>query len=559
MTPTVNTQLPLNLGKFNTLIEALDYAAQGDTGVNFFDSFGQLITSWSYSTLQTQAIRYALQLQSQGILRNDKVAIIAQTRVEFLATFFACQYLGAIPCPLPFTVFLGGKAAYVEKLKHMLQLAKPAMIVSPENIVECAISVVEPTNTKVITFERLVKLTDKGNQQDVSTLNFPNVLKASDSAYIQFSSGSTTHPKGILISQQAISANIQAILRDGMKLEQTDRAFSWLPFYHDMGLVGLMLAAVSGQRSVDYLSPTTFARRPALWLDLMSQNKSTITFAPAFGYQLALQRLKPEQNIDLSTLRIAGIGGDMIRAETLESFTQELTKHQFNPQALMPSYGMAEATLAITMVDVNEIPQIDTLKQDGKSKRVVSCGKALPDYKIKITDDSKVRLPEREIGQIWVKGPSVVFSYLDSQQNPTPDADGYMNTGDLGYLSKRQLYVTGREKDLIIIYGRNIWAQDIEWHIQQLIPELRHGDVIAMDIEGAQEDVLVILIQYKETIGQAKQDDLKKEVQTAINQSSGVQAQVFLVPPHSLSMTSSGKLARAQIKNDYLQNKLTIL
>lgn len=558
LTPTKNHQLIHQLGGFDTLSGALDYAAQGETGVNFYNTLGQLTQVVTYQQLQENALKTALQLCELGFQRNDRLAIIADTTPEFLTVFFACQYCGIIPCPLPFSVYLGGKDAYVRKLKNMVAVADVKGIISPENIVTCAIAAVHSDSTQVLTFEELVADRERVSLTQTAVLMLQKrALQKSEPAYIQFSSGSTAEPKGILVSQNAIRENIMAILRYGMQLRANDRAFSWLPFYHDMGLVGFILTALSGQCSVDYLSPSAFVRRPSLWLELMSRNHSTITYAPSFGYQLALQRLQTTATLNLSALRIAGVGGDMIRSHILHDVTARLKTYGFVDSAFMPSYGMAEATLAISMADVDAVPLIDTIELMGVPKHVVSCGRPLPGYSLKIValhKDSE-SLPERHIGEICIKGPSVIHQYLGAIQNSVLDHDGFIRTGDLGYLFQQQLFITGRVKDLILIRGRNIWAQDVEWVVEQGISTLRTGDIAAISVEDKQAETLVVIIQCRFQ-DKTLQDELIKTAHRLVSESIGVEAKIILVAAGSLPFTSSGKLSRATVKEMYQNGAL---
>lgn len=552
MTPTKNHHLRHQLGGFDTLSDALNYAAHGETGVNFYNTLGQLTHVLTYQQLRENALKTAIQLSELGFQHNDRLALIADTTPEFLTLFFACQYCGVIPCPLPFSVYLGGKDAYVKKLMNMMAVADVKGIVSPKNIVTCALSAAQPNAIQVLTFEQLAADRITMQLTNAACLKLEkSALQRNDAAYVQFSSGSTTHPKGILVTQDAIRENIIAILRHGMKLRADDRAFSWLPFYHDMGLVGFILTALSGQCSVDYLSPSAFVRRPSLWLTLMSQNHTTITYAPSFGYELALQRLQTTTPIDLSTLRIAGVGGDMIRPSILQDFATRLKQYGFVYSAFMPSYGMAEATLAISMADVDTQPLIEN---------VVSCGRPLPGITIKILplQNDLDQLSEHQIGEICIKGPSVIHTYLGTLQNPILDSDGFMRTGDLGYLYQQQLFITGRIKDLIIIRGRNIWAQDVEWIIEQGISSLRSGDIAAISAQDNQTEILVIIIQCRFQEKTA-QDELIKTTHRLISESMGIDAKIILVTTGSLPFTSSGKLSRFKVKEMYQNNLLDIL
>jgi fatty-acyl-CoA synthase len=319
VTPTSNRSLAQKLGGFATLTEGLDYAAKGVTGFNFYSPRGALQSVLPYAELRHQAISTARKLLSLGLKRGDRVAVVAETGPEFMAVFFGCQYAGLIPCPMPYTMYIGGKDSYIDRVAGMLAAAKAQTVVTGEDLLgHISEGAARAGARRVLTHTELQALPEAATKLEA--------FKADEDAYIQYSSGSTSNPKGVLISQKAIMSNTRGILRDGMRITPEDRAFSWLPLYHDMGLVGFCLSAVMGQVSVDFLATTSFARRPALWLKLMSDNKSTITYSPSFGYDLAARRINGDAvALDLSRLRIAGIGGDMVRADVLESFAAHLS------------------------------------------------------------------------------------------------------------------------------------------------------------------------------------------------------------------------------------------
>jgi fatty-acyl-CoA synthase len=379
-------------------------------------------------------------------------------------------------------------------------------------------------------------------------------LKDGDPAYIQYSSGSTADPKGVLITQKALRANVERIIANGLELRETDRAFSWLPFYHDMGLVGFSIAPMFGLCDVDYISPSAFARRPRLWLELMSDNRSTITYAPTFGYRLAAQRYASgERPVNLSELRVAGIGGDMVRADVLDYFAKVTAETGFRPEAFLPSYGMAEAVLAVTFSDLETLPLIDQPR--GMANRYVGCGRPLPDIDLLIVDESGNAMPEGGIGSIWLRGPSIIGAYLDNPEatRAIQRKDGFIDSGDLGYLARGQLVVTGRSKDLILHHGRNIWPQDVEWAAERVAP-LKPGDVAAFGLTGDGEDRLVVLVQCR-LIEEEARAALRQRVVLAISEAVGIPAKVVLIGPRDLPLTSSGKLSRSQAKALFLRTE----
>lgn len=544
----------LKVGGFSTLSSALDYAALGRTGMQFFANSGLSAINCSYKELREHALRIASELNSYRLPRLSRVALLAQTCQEFVATFFACQYLGLIPCPMPFTVFAAGKEAYQNKLKMLLQSAQAQLLVVPANFLPITVELGRELKLAVCLYEELFQ-----NAQNGSLLeDFSQAFQADDDAYIQFSSGSTSAPKGVLISQKAVAANIEAILRWGMQVSAEDRAFSWLPFYHDMGLVGFMLAPVCGQVCIDYLSPSGFARRPALWLELMSRQGCTITYAPEFAYALAALRLHEPASLNLSKLRIAGIGGDMIHAATLNEFAQKLAPSGFRFEAFAPSFGLAEATLAVSIKRPGKPPLIKLYPESGHTQALVASGELLPGYEVYIKSAEGNSLSDSSVGEVWVKGPSIITKYLENSTSIEVDSKGFIPTGDLGFVDQDQLFITGRSKDLIIVRGRNIWAQDVEWVVAKCDTSLLQQDIVALGVDIENEEHVVILIQKTILDAQAR-ETLGNRILQKVRETFGVAAKLHWVAPHQLTLTSSGKLSRSEIKKRYQQNILAII
>jgi len=360
-----------------------------------------------------------------------------------------------------------------------------------------------------------------------------------------------------------------------VQIRSGDRAVSWLPYFHDMGLVGLLLAPLVCQISVDYISTRDFAMRPRIWLKIMSENRGTISFSPPFGYDLAARRLRDDEvcSYDLSSWRVAGVGAEMIRTETLDFFAEQLKHSGFDARSFLPCYGMAECSLAVCFGPLGKGMRVDHVdaEQLAEHRKAVSvrpdrdiindrynsfvnCGSSLPDYEIEIRDAKGAVLPERQCGTLYLRGPSVMAGYFGDLKatREVLSPDGWLNTGDIAYLVGSDVVVTGRSKDIIIINGRNIWPQDIEY-LAELQPEIRTGDATAFSISNSQGyDLAVVMVECRENDEQ-KRLDLVKKLNRLIRMELGIDCIIELVPRNTLIRTTSGKPSRHATRNDYLQ------
>ena len=360
MSETSSTHsLPMRYADFPSLVEALDYASRGDTGMNFYDRRNQLTDVLEYRKLRDHAVTGAKRLLSLGLKKGDRVALIAETSVGFVESFFACQYAGLVAVPLAIPMGVGQRASYITKLQGLINSCAPAAIISSEEWVPLITSATEDAPpTHILSNDDFHALPEA----DIE-LQKP---APEDIAYLQYTSGSTRFPRGVIITQRSVMANLQVISHDGIKLRAGDRCVSWLPFYHDMGLVGFLLTPVATQLSVDYLRTQDFAMRPLQWLKLIDKNRGTVTVAPPFGYDLSLRRSSEKETagLDLSCLRVAGVGAEPIPVELLNQFSEHFSAIGFNRNAFMPCYGLAENTLEerIYQDDTNSTQQEPVLK-----------------------------------------------------------------------------------------------------------------------------------------------------------------------------------------------------
>lgn len=564
-TPT-RDDLPMRRSDFATLVEALDYAARGAKGYNFHDARADLVRAYPYAELAADARHRACRLVAHGVKPGERIALIAETGADFAAAFFGVVCAGALPVPLPLPTSFGGREAYVEQLRVQLTSCDPALLLSPPGLLAMAQQAADG----------LCPAHDWAwFSADAPIVALPQA-RPDDIAYLQYSSGSTRFPKGVAVTHRALLANLagHAICTDA---RAGDRVISWLPWYHDMGLVGCMLAPLANQVSVDYLATEDFARRPLSWLTLISRNPdASLSYSPTFGYDICARRISPSipvaERYDLSRWRVAGNGADMIRPEVMQAFVDAFAPAGFKASAFLPSYGLAEATLAVTIMPVGQGIQCDLIDERTLSgaadpradqrlptryRAIVNCGRALPGLAIEIRDDAGCVLPDRRIGRVFVRGLGVMAGYFRDPQATAAalSPDGWLDTGDMAYMKDASLYIVGRAKDMIIINGKNHWPQDIEWAIEQL-PGFKAGDIAAFSITTPSgEEAPAVLVQCR-TSDNDERIRLRDAIRTKVKAITGMSCVVELVPPRTLPRTSSGKLSRSKARLQYLSGEI---
>lgn len=563
-TPTLNT-LSQQLAGFNTLTSALEYAAEGVTGYNFYDARGNLRSILPYSALRHNSRTLARRLSGFNLPRGSRVAIVADTSPEFVELFFACRYAGLVPFAMPIPVNLGSHAIYVQQLRGMLESSQASIALANIDyfgFLEEAVAGV----TQIQWAGTPGKLSELPELDVELQPNHPD-----ETAYLQFTSGSTRTPRGVIITERALMCNLQGIVRNGLEIKPDDRSASWLPFYHDMGLVGLVLAPMVTQISVDYLATRDFAIRPLQWLRLISRNRCTVAFSQPFGLKLCTLRVRESdlKELDLSSWRAAGIGAEMIRPETLRNFAEKFASAGFDGNAFLPCYGLAESTLAVTFSKIGEgckSIQVDSktlidkrmavrLQADGrKQNEFVNCGQPLPGHIVKIVDEDGQQLSEMMVGSVLVQGDSVMTGYYNNPEetNKALKSGNWLDTGDIGFLFEGDLYITGRRTDVIIVNGRNIRAQDIEELAEQQ-PEVRSREASAFGVNDEDGTTTIVLVIECRLTSVAERQSLTTRLQQLVYMAFGVNCVVELVPPHTLPRTSSGKLSRFAARQGYIQ------
>lgn len=565
-TPT-DCALPRRFSDFATLGEALDYAASGTRGLNFHDPRGTLTRPYPYRELRDDAIIAAYRLIAHGVKPGDRIALIAETGPEFAALFFGVVYAGAWPVPLPLPTSFGGAQSYIDQLSVQLKSCDPSILFFPTELAEMAGDAASACKVEGLDWAAFA-------QCEAPEAALPE-QKSDEICYLQYSSGSTRFPHGVAVTHGALLNNLSAHSH-GMELQDSDRCISWLPWYHDMGLVGCFLSPVANQVSTDYLKTEDFARRPLAWLDLISRNQgTTLSYSPTFGYDICARRVSSQtlvsERFDLSRWRVAGNGADMIRPDVMQSFVDAFADAGFHARAFLPSYGLAEATLAVSIMPPGEGIVVELVEEtelsggnpdaanDDRPQRyraMVNCGKPVKDMTIEIREEDGTPLPEKAIGKVWCKGPSLMVGYFrDPEATDACMKDGWLDTGDMGYMSDGYVYIVGRAKDMIIINGKNHWPQDIEWAVEQL-PGFKAGDIAAFAVTTpGGEETPAVLVQCR-TSDDSERSELRDLIREKVRAITGMNCVIELVPPRTLPRTSSGKLSRAKARSQYLSGQI---
>jgi fatty-acyl-CoA synthase len=564
-TPTLD-DLARRLADFGSIGEALDYAAKGRRGLNFHDARGSLMRTYPFAELREDALLLARRFVTLGIKRGDRIALVAETGPEFAAAFFGAVYAGAWPVPLPLPTSFGGREAYVEQLTIQLKSCDPSLFLYPPELAEFGEGAADKAGFLSRAWDTLGEIEPASGELPTG--------RPDDIAYLQYSSGSTRFPHGVAVTHHALLDNLRAH-GIGLQVLETDRCISWLPWYHDMGLVGCFLSPVALQLSVDYLKTEDFARRPLAWLDMITRNPGTsISYSPTFGYDICSRRMssqtRAEDRFDLSRWRIAGNGADMIRPDVMQAFVDSFDAAGFKASAFCPSYGLAEATLAVSLMPPGEGIRLELVEEnelsggipedDSRPRRyraVVNCGKPVTGMEIEIRGPAGQILPDRGIGKVYVRGASVMHSYFRDEESTRAclSGDGWLDTGDMGYMSSGYIFIVGRAKDMIIINGRNHWPQDIEWAVEQL-PGFKSGDIAAFAITGPSGEETPAVLVHCRVSDNEERGRLRDEIRERVRAITGITPVVELVPPRTLPRTSSGKLSRTKARNLYLSGEI---
>jgi fatty-acyl-CoA synthase len=542
-----------------TLPEALAQAARAGTGFCFVRD--GVDVHRPYEEILRSSFEVARSLREVGLGRGDLVAIVLSEAEQFLTALFGASISGVIPASLYPPAATSDLARYLDLTVATLSAAEARAIVTSQNLAREFESLRArcPALRFVLTRESL-------SAPPIAPDRMPAI---DDIAFVQFTSGSTSVPKGVVLTHANLCANVDAIRGpSGLAIGEGDTAVSWLPLNHDMGFVGMTLCPMYAARPAVLLPPHLFVRRPAEWLRAMTRHRGTISFAPNFAFDLCVRRIKDRDldGLDLSPWRIAGCGAEPIHASTLAAFAEKFAPVGFRDSSYFPSYGLAEHVLAATFPPRGRKPRTETLaaedlterrvarsaRDDDNAVTLVSCGRPFPGHRIRIIGEDGRPLPERQVGEIVLAGPSVMVGYY-KQDELTAQAirDGWLHTGDLGYLSDGELYICGRAKDIIIVNGRKYHPQDLEWAVDDLAG-VRRGRVVAFGDTGpGRPDRVVVVVEPNGTV---TADVLTEAIRRQVGGLFGLYVdEVALVPSGTVGRTTSGKVQRRATRERYEQ------
>jgi len=522
----------------------------------------------TYKQLLSKSQNIAHALIEHGLEQHDTVAIMLSTEPGFFYSFIGILLAGGVPVPIYPPTRANQLEEYAKREIGILNNAAARFLITftQAKILSKFLRPFVPSLKNVLVVDDLLAT------KKLAPLTRGNL---SDVALIQYTSGSTSQPKGVTLTHYNLLSNIRAYGK-ATQITSQDICISWLPLYHDLGLIGNWLGSLYyGLRLVAF-SPLIFLIHPEKWLWAMHRYRGTISAGPNFAYELCVRKIEPAliEGLDLSSWRLAVNGAEMIYPKTLQGFSKKFAAYGFKPEALLPVYGLAENSLGLTAPDLGMLPRFDKvdrklLEQKGQAipsqsndpkefQELTCCGHALPDHEIRIVDEHNQPVPDRTVGHIQFCGPSSMQGYYN---NPEATRElfhgGWWDTGDLGYFVENELFITGRSKDVIIKAGRNLFASEIENLVSQ-VTGVRQGCVIAFSVNDNEKgtDKLVIVAESTQTRKQEVteiKNNISEKITTALEVTPD---DIILVAPRSVPKTSSGKLQRNACKQLYLHNNL---
>jgi len=555
-----------NILKFNTLVDALTANKNDNRTISFIDGIDKE-TEISYLELYNRSLSVLHQLQSKGLKPGDELIIFTKDNIAFIDVFWACLFGGIVPVPIA----VGISDEHRSKLFKVFQKLKNGHFIANNDSIERLenyanshniISSFNDLKSKTVSLEDIVIDTNVG---------IIHQSQSNDVAFIQFSSGSTSDPKGVVLTHKNIITNLNAIAK-GAGYTEDDISLSWMPLTHDMGLIGFHLNMIACNMSQCLIPTDIFSRRPLLWMQKTSSKKATVLCSPNFGYKHFLKSLgeKTLENLDLSSVRVMYNGAEPISVDLCDEFLTKLAVYGLKRNTMFTVYGLAEATLAVAfpvqgeeyrtiVIDRHKcrmgdrVTFIEKNNEDALSFAIE--GKPVLDCLVKITDESNTTLAEDTIGDVQIKGPNVTQGYyLNEQANMTAlTGDGWVNTGDLGFLHESELIIIGRTKDIIFAHGQNYYPHDLE-NIALQHKQIELGKIVTYGIrkDKEQRDELIIFILFRKDIeGFAI---LAREVAKIINEQTGLEAD-HVIPVKRIPKTTSGKVQRRLLGDEYINGE----
>lgn len=522
----------------------------------------------TYGLLLEEARRVAGGLRELGVRRGDRVALMLPTSLDFLRSFQGVLLAGAVPVPIYPPVRLDRIGEYALRQSAILANAGVGALITVGRArpVAALLQPGVPSLRAVVTADELTATGSAWSAPDG---------QSSDPAFIQYTSGSTGQPKGVLLTHANLLANVRAIAA-GLGARPDDVGVSWLPLYHDMGLIGSWLFCLVLGLPIDIQSPLSFLARPERWLWALHRRRGTLSAAPNFAYELCVRRISDPalEGLDLGSWRCALNGAEPVSPDTLERFARRFGPRGFRREALLPVYGLAENSVALAFPPVGRGPRVDRVRRapfeserraeaapadDASALRFVSVGRVLPEHEIRVVDEQGQDVPERQVGRLVFRGPSMTPGYF-AQPEATAAITlpgGWLDSGDLAYQADGELYVAGRRKDLIIKGGRNLVPQEIE-ELAGGVPGVRRGCIAAFGVtEEAQGTERLVIVAETRASDPAEREALQTQVvETVAAHLSVPPDEVLLVPPGAVPKTSSGKIRRAETKGLYLRGEL---
>lgn len=534
----------------------------------FFVKASGGMTSYHFKEIYSEAVKYAWKLRQLGVKKGDTVCLILPTCVEFFYCFFGSQLIGAIPYSIYPPLNLGKIDEWQNHTEKLLSIVNTKIVLATNQIQKILFTPVK--NAKVPLGVHSIKDFVDDQPKEIT----PDFHKL---AFLQYSSGSTGTPKPVAISHHAAIENAYQIAKQHERAtSKKPVAVSWLPLYHDMGLVGMCFAPIIGDATLYFLRPDHFIGNPLLWIKTMSDVKATVTVAPNFAYGLCARRIdeKDLDGIDLSHLALSGCGAEMILPSTTEQFFSKFQNYGFKPQTFTPCYGLAEATLAVTFAHPKELIKFESFDQmklqemgwaepSPQGVNLLSVGPPIDDVTVEIRSENGEKLPHQSVGEIWIKSPSLLTEYFN-QPEATKNTleDGWLNSGDLGFLKKGELFIVGRRKEVIILNGSNVDPSFIE-QATLTLEEVRSGCVVAFSAVAPQgkqdtESLIVVVESKNESLHEDDKIAIKERVKKEVFKKTKYNVDhVIVLTPRSIPRTSSGKIKRSETKNMWLKQQLT--